>query len=353
MKIGSREIGESQPTYFIADIAANHDGDLERALNLITLAADAGADAAKFQHFRAEEIVSDKGFRELGGPSSHQATWEKSVFETYQDASLPWDWTITLAQHAREVGIDFFTSPYDLEAIDYVDQFVPAFKVGSGDITWLEAIEKMASKGKPVLLATGASSLEEVQRAVEVIRLQKAPLCVMQCNTNYTGDWDNFRHINLRVLPVFAEVFEDAVLGLSDHTPGHSTVLGAVALGARVIEKHFTDDVSRPGPDHHFSLTPDTWADMVQKTREVEAALGAANKEVAENERETVVLQRRALRFARAMQAGERILRDDLVVLRPAPSFALAPDRIDEVIGKSLRADVEFHDLVTSSVISS
>jgi N-acetylneuraminate synthase len=133
MKINGRDVGASAPTYFIADVAANHDGSLERALELMTLAKAAGADAAKFQHFRADHIVSDKGFRELGGQQSHQATWSKSVYEVYQDASLPWDWTKPLADHAASIGIDFFTSPYDIEAIDFVDAFVPAYKIGSGD----------------------------------------------------------------------------------------------------------------------------------------------------------------------------------------------------------------------------
>ena len=135
MRIGTRELGENQPTYFIADIAANHDGVLDKALELISLAAEAGADAAKFQHFRADHIVSDKGFRELGGQQSHQSSWSQSVYEVYKKASLPWEWTEPLAQRAAEAGIDFFTSPYDIEAIDFVDPFVPAYKIGSGDIT--------------------------------------------------------------------------------------------------------------------------------------------------------------------------------------------------------------------------
>ena len=352
MKIGNRELGPQSPTYFIADVAANHDGVLDKALELMTLAKDAGADAAKFQHFRADHIVSDKGFRELGTQQSHQSTWSKSVYEVYRDASLPWEWTKPLADHAQSIGIDFFTSPYDLEAIDFVDEFVPAYKVGSGDISWLEAIDHMASKGKPILLATGASTLEEVQRAVATVARHGVPYSVMQCNTNYTGVVENLRHIHLNVLNTYREEFPEAILGLSDHTHGDVTVLGAVAMGARVVEKHFTDDVTHEGPDHHFSMTPTTWSDMVERTRELEAALGSGDKVIADNEQETVVIQRRGLRFARDMAGGEVIQGSDLVALRPATPGIITPDAVDSVVGKTLRDDVVFHDIVTPEILT-
>jgi len=167
--IGNHIIGEEHPTYFIADIAANHDGDLERAKLLIRLAKEAGADAAKFQNFRAPKIVSDYGFKSMGGQVSHQASWKKSVFEVYQDASIPFEWTPILKEECDKVGIDYFSSPYDFDAIDMLDAYVPAYKIGSGEIDWLEALERIARKGKPVLLATGAATIGEVQRAVHTI----------------------------------------------------------------------------------------------------------------------------------------------------------------------------------------
>ena len=351
MDIAGKPVGGSHPTYFIADVAANHDGVLDRALELMTLAKEAGADAAKFQHFRADHIVSDKGFRELGGQQSHQATWSKSVYEVYRDASLPWDWTQPLADHAKSIGIDFFTSPYDIEAIDFVDEYVPAYKIGSGDITWLEAIDHMASKGKPVILATGAATLPEVENAVKTIARHGVPYSVMQCNTNYTGAQENLHHIHLNVLNTYREKFPEAVLGLSDHTHGHVTVLGAVAMGARIIEKHFTDDVTKEGPDHHFSMTPATWKEMVERTRELESALGSVIKVVADNEKETVVIQRRGLRFARDMSAGETISAGDIVALRPATPGSITPDHAGEVIGSTLTKDVAFHDIVRSDLL--
>jgi sialic acid synthase SpsE len=342
IRIGTHWIGENHPTYFIADIAANHDGSLERAKQLIRLAKQAGADAAKFQNFHAPKIVSDYGFRNLGGQQSHQAAWEKPVYEVYQQASVPFDWTEELKACCDAEGIDYFSSPYDFEAIDRLEPYMPAYKIGSGEITWPEALERMACKGKPIILATGASDIGEVQRAVHAILMHNQQLVLMQCNTNYTASLENFDHIHLNVLKTYRVMFPQVVLGLSDHTPGHATVLGAVALGARAVEKHFTDDNNRVGPDHKFAMNPESWAAMVENTRQLERALGAPDKFVAGNEQETVVLQRRCLRAARDLPAGTVLTRDMIDVLRPAPHDAIMPYDIELVLGKRLQEAVLF-----------
>lgn len=340
IRIGNHLIGNEHPTYFIADIAANHDGSLERAKLLIRLAKDAGADAAKFQNFQAAKIVSDYGFKSIGGQVSHQAKWKKSVFDVYKDASVPFDWTPDLKAECDRVGIDYFSSPYDFESIDYLDPFVPAYKIGSGDINWPEELERMARKGKPVLLATGASDIGDVQRAVRTILAVNPQLVLMQCNTNYTASLENFDHLHLRVLTTYHNMYPDLILGLSDHTPGHASVLGAVALGARVVEKHFTDDNNREGPDHAFAMNPKSWADMVENTRQLERALGSGDKFVAENEKQTFYLQRRCLRAARDLKAGEIITRDMIDVLRPVAAGAILPNEMDAVIGTKVLNDL-------------
>jgi sialic acid synthase SpsE len=340
ISIGKHIIGENHPTYFIADVAANHDGSLERAKYLIRLAKQAGANAAKFQNFRAPKIVSDYGFRNLGGQVSHQATWKKSVIEVYADASIPFEWSPELKAVCDEVGLDYFSSPYDFEATDFLDPFVPAYKIGSGEISWPEAMERIASKGKPVLLATGASTIGEVQMAVHTILPLNPQLVLMQCNTNYTASLENFNHIHLRVLNTYRSMFPQVILGLSDHTPGHAAVLGGVALGARVIEKHFTDDNDREGPDHRFAMDPDSWADMVVNTRQLERALGSADKFVAGNENETAIVQRRCLRTARPVKAGEVFTREMIDVLRPAVPGAIQPIDIQQVVGQRSLVDL-------------
>lgn len=340
LRLGKKMVGLEHPTYFVADISANHDGDLERARLLIRLCARAGADAAKFQNFRAPKIVSDRGFESLGAQLSHQARWKKSVSEVYQAASLPWEWTPALKQECEACGIEYFSAPYDLEAVDMLDPYVELFKIGSGDITWPEMLRKVAAKQKPVLLATGASEIGEVQSAVEEILKINPQLVLMQCNTNYTASLENFRHIHLNVLTTYRAMFPSVVLGLSDHTPGHATVLGAVALGARVVEKHFTDDNHREGPDHPFSMTPQSWGEMVERARELEAALGSAQKYVAGNEKDTVVVQRRCLRAVRDLRAGTILDAGMLEALRPAPPDAVMPFDLPRVVGRKLTQDL-------------
>ena len=337
MRIGKKEISHNGELYFIADIAANHDGDLDRAFALIEMAKEAGADAAKFQNFKARTIVSKNGFESLHGQLSHQAAWKKSVYETYEDASVKDDWSPRLKEKCEEVGIEYMTSPYDFESVDWADQFVNAFKIGSGDITWPDIIDYIAKKNKPILLATGASSLTDVDRAVEIIRKHHNDLVLMQCNTNYTASGENYKYINLNVLKMYAHRYPEAVLGLSDHTFGHSTVLGAIAMGARVFEKHFTDDNDRIGPDHKFSMNPATWRDMVKSANEVYQALGDGIKKIEDNERDTVAIQRRAFYYVHNMKKGDMVTEKDIYPLRPVHEDSVLPYEKEMILGKKIK----------------
>ncbi|MDH5507137.1 MAG: N-acetylneuraminate synthase family protein [Anaerolineae bacterium] len=342
IKIGNQMIGANHPTYFIADIAANHDGDLDRAIKLIRLAKEAGADAAKFQNFRAAQIVSDYGFKAMGKQVSHQAGWTKSVFEVYDAASVSFEWTPVLKEACEEFGIHYYSSPYDYEAIDHLDPYVPAYKAGSGLISWPEALVRMAKKDKPFIMATGASDMGDVVRAVRAVQAVNKQVILMQCNTNYTASPDNYDHLHINVLKTYAVMFPDVVLGLSDHTHSVAPVLGAVALGARVIERHFTDSNEREGPDHKFALNPENWAKMVAETRILERTLGSSDKFVAGNEQETYQLQRRCLRAGREIKAGEVFTREMIDVLRPATPGALMSWDMNEVIGMRARVDMPY-----------
>ena len=351
IKIKNKLINKNSPTYFIADIAANHDGSLSRAVKLIRLCAKAGANAAKFQHFKAETIVSDFGFRKLG-KITHQKKWKKSVFDVYKKASINNDWTKILKRECDKNKIDFLTAPYDLDYVDSVSKFIPAFKIGSGDITWIEIVKKIAKKNKPVLLATGASTLNDVRRAVKEIRKFNKKIILMQCNTNYTADHKNHNHLNLNVLKQFNKIFKDKViLGLSDHTSGHNSVLGAVALGARVVEKHFTDSNSRQGPDHKFSMNPTTWKNMVDETRILETSLGDGNKVIEKNEKESVIVQRRSIRAAKDLYKNDKIKKSSLVFLRPAPKNSLPPFEKNKILNKFLKKNIKKGDIINWSKI--
>ena len=343
-KINNNFIGEGYPTYFIADIAANHDGDINRAKRLIELAKKAGADAVKFQHHDVRKYVSDKGFKSLGGKFSHQKSWDKSIFEVYKDAEVPINWTEELKKHAEDINVDFFSTPYDLEMVDHLDAFVPAYKIGSGDLAWHEMIKKVGSKNKPVFLATGASTLNEVKESMQVLKKINNNICLMQCNTNYTADETNFNYLNLRVINEYKKEFPNILYGLSDHTLGSVSVLVAVGMGIHAVEKHFTDDNDRPGPDHPFSMNPVSWKEMVDATRLAEKSLGDGVKKVEDNEKETVILQRRSIRLINDKKNGEILTRNDIEFQRPSPSDSLNINEIDKVINKKINKNLQKGD---------
>ena len=341
-KIGNTLISDKSKTYFIADIGANHDGSLLRAKKLIKLCAESGANAAKFQHFAAQSIVSDYGFKSMGSQQSHQSEWKKSVFEVYKDASINIDWTSELKDTCDKAGIDFMTSPYSFDLVDAVDKYLSAYKIGSGDASWLEIIDYVLEKGKPTLLATGACDLDDVKRMMELALSKTSDIVLMQCNTNYTGSIENSNYCNLNVLKTYNQMYPNTVLGLSDHTQGHTTVLGSIALGARVIEKHFTDNNNQEGPDHGFAMNPISWSEMVDRSYELLSALGDGTKRVEENEKQAYQVQRRCLRASSNLKKNHIITKSDLDPLRPIGDGAFQPFQENELIGKKLKRDVKY-----------
>lgn len=343
-KINKKIISENAPTYFIADIGANHDGNLARAKKLIKLCANAGADAAKFQHFKAETIVSNYGFKKLK-IKTHQSKWKKDVYEVYKKASINPSWTNELKKTCKKYNIDFFTSPYDLNYVDDLNKDVCAFKIGSGDITWLEIIEKISRKKKPVIIACGASNVIDVDRAIKLIKKNNKKIVLMQCNTNYTGQQNNLEYVNLNVLDTFKKKYKNSIiLGLSDHTFGHVAVLGAVAKGARVIEKHFTDNNKRIGPDHHFAMNPKTWKEMVKATRDLEKTLGDGIKKVEKNEINAKIVQQRSIRAIKLIKKGDKLKRKDLICLRPKSNQGLEPYFLSKILGTKAKKNIKKHE---------
>lgn len=346
-KINNKIISKNSKAYFIADIAANHDGSLLRAKKLIKLAARSGANAAKFQHFKAETIVNKKEFDKMN-KLSHQSLWKESVFEVYKKASINNQWNQELLEECKKNKIDFMTAPYDLDYVDQLNKFICAYKIGSGDITWKEIIEKISKKNKPVILATGASNFYEVINAVKIIKKFNKKIVLMQCNTNYTNNINNFKYINLNVLKLYKKYFKnEVILGLSDHTPEYTTVLGAIALGAKVIEKHFTDDNLRHGPDHKFSMNPKNWNKMIIESRNLENALGNGSKVIEKNEKETSLIQRRGVYASRNLKKGEILKRNMTICLRPKPTNSISPFEIDKFIGKALIKNINQYEFIS------
>jgi len=339
-KIGKKFISDNSPAYFIADIASNHDGSLTKAKELIHMAAENGADAAKFQNFFAATLVSDYGFKKLRNIKSHQSFWSDSAFNIYKKNEVPLKWTESLFNTCKKYNIEYLTAPYDSEVIPYLNKFLCAWKIGSGDITWHDNVIKMAQTKKPVIISTGASNLSEIKKIYKKIIKVNKKICLMQCNTNYSADKSNFKYINLNVLKSFKLSFKNVILGLSDHTLDCETVLGAVALGARIIEKHFTDNNNNIGPDHKFSMNPRTWREMIDRTRNLEDSMGDGVKKLEKNEINTVILQRRCIRINKNLIKGHILKKNDLDFLRPCPKDAIPPYEYEKIINKKINKDL-------------
>ena len=333
LTIAGREIGDDFPMYSIAEIGSNFDGDLDRAKYLIDLAVDfCGVDAVKFQSFKAETIVSGAGFKNR--KDGFQAKWGRSVYDVYKSAEFPRQWHAELFEYCTLKGVPFLSAPYDYEAVDLLEELgVAAYKIGSGDITWLDFLEYIGSKGKPIILSTGASSLAEVDEAVRAINKSgNNKIVLLQCVTNYPS---SFESANVAAMRAMGETFGLPV-GYSDHTPGSIVALCARAMGGCLIEKHFTDDKGRPGPDHSFAMDHHDFKKMVEEIRLLEKTIGNPHKVLYEEESVTVDLQRRCLRVKNDLQVGHKVTNADVDILRPAPRGSLLPKHINDVIGMTL-----------------
>ena len=335
IKIGNKIIGDTHPTYFIAEIGANFDGSIEKAKHLIDAAKKAGADCAKFQTFSTPRIVSEGGFSHMQLKGVH-GSWGRTVSEVFKDAEFPVAWHKEIADYCKVVGIDFSTSPYFKEAVDLcVDLDVPFIKIGSGDITWLEMLDYIARKGKPVMLATGDATMSEIDEAVRTIEATgNKDLVLMQCITNYPSKIES---ANVNVLKTYQSAF-DVLTGYSDHAPGHVVALASVVIGGRVIEKHFTLNKTDKGPDHPHSMEPQEFRFMVDSIREVERAMGSTRKEVVAEEGETVYVQRRCLYAKQDLKKGHIMTSEDIDILRPA--LGIPPKFKPMIILKECKEDI-------------
>jgi sialic acid synthase SpsE len=336
IKIGNKIIGVGHPTYIIAEIGANFDHDINKAKKLIIAAKECGADCAKFQSFKAEKIVSAGGFAKMNLKGVH-GSWGRPVHEVFRDAEFPREWHKEIKDYCDEIGIDFSTSPYDFEAVDLCEELDLTFiKIGSGEITWLEMLEYIAKKNKPMFLATGDATMSEIDEAIRTIEATgNNNLVLMQCITNYPSKIES---ANINVLKTYQTAF-NILTGYSDHSPGPVVALGSVALGAKVIEKHFTLSNDDIGPDHPHSMNVNEFKRMVGYIRELEEAMGSTRKLVVEEESETVYVQRRGLYATKFIPKGKKIETDDISVLRPA--LGIYPKYKNIVIGRISSRDIE------------
>lgn len=340
IQIGKHKIGQDYPIYIVAEIGSNFDGSIKRAKRLVDLTVEAGADAAKFQTFRAETIINKEAFTTS---SSFQAKWNKPVWDVYKAAQFPFEWHREISDYCASKGIGFLTSPYDWEAVEMLENLgVPAYKVGSGEVTNLKFLKFLASKRRPIIMGCGASTMEEIDEAVKTIRSAgNDDIILLQCVTMYPAPFDQS---NIRAMVTLRDTFQCQV-GYSDHTPGDIVPLGAVALGACVIEKHFTDDKTRKGPDHAFAMDTHDFKNMAHSIRILGSALGSPIKDVAPCEFETVILQRRSLFASCAIPKGTKIAEKMINILRPQKG--LLPKYKSLVIGRIAREDIKAGDPIT------
>jgi sialic acid synthase SpsE len=343
--LGGREIGNGRPCYVIAEAGSNHNRDLDTAKRLIDAARDAGCDAVKFQTYSGRALYSTKA------PDFDYLTplTSKKPHELLEDISLPREWQPLLAEHCRDRGIEFLSTPFDVDAIDELDRLdVAAFKVASFELVDLPLIESMGSRRRPLILSTGMATLGEIEEALEAARRGGASqFCILQCASLYPAPP---AIMNLRTIDTMKAAFNVPV-GLSDHTLGIHVAIAAVAMGADLIEKHFTLDRTHPGPDHPFAIEPDDLQRLVAQVRDVEAALGDGVKR-GPTELEAAEMYTKARRSVVAacdIPAGTEITREMLTIKRPG--FGIKPKFIDAVVGRVARIDIEADDIVTWEMV--
>lgn len=333
--------------FVIAEIGSNHNGSLDEAYRLIDAAAAAGASAAKFQSYSADTLYSTKAprlteMKDFGGDDG-----QITPHELISRLQMPREWHARLAGRCVERGIEFMSTPFDLEAVDQLDPFVKRHKIASFDLTYKQLIQKVATCGKPVVLSTGHAFLGEVEAAISwVVEVDPTvPITLLHCVSQYPT---RFVDVNLRAMTTLAGAFGLPV-GLSDHTLGIEVAVAAVALGACVLEKHFTGDHRQPGPDHSFALEPPALADLVRCAGHVRDALGDGMKLPTKSEDENRLLARRSLHTAADLDQGHELRPVDIAVLRPGTG--LAPALLDLVVGRRLRAGLSAGTPITWDVL--
>lgn len=344
IRIAGRTIGPDHPPYIIAELSANHNGKLETALRIVEEAKKAGADAVKLQSYKPDTITlncDNDEFRIHGG------LWDgRTLYDLYEEAHMPWEWHKPLFEHARKLGITIFSSPFDNSAVDLLESLgAPAYKIASFEAIDLPLIKYTAGTGKPMIISTGMANVDEIERAIAAAREGGCKqLAILHCVSGYPAPADEY---NLRTIGDMAERF-GVVTGLSDHTLDNTTAIASVALGARIIEKHFTLNRNGGGPDDSFSLEPMEMAALCTGARTAWDALGAVTYERMSSEQSNAKF-RRSLYFVRPLKAGDRITADSIRSVRPG--FGLEPRFFDEIVGLRVNADVDYGSPVAWSSI--
>jgi N-acetylneuraminate synthase len=342
IKIDDRDIGAEHPPYIIAEMSANHNGSIENAFKIIEAAKQSGADAVKLQTYRPDTITlncDSEDFRIHGG------LWDgRTLYDLYEEAHMPWEWHAPLFAHARKQGITIFSSPFDNTAVDLLEDLnAPAYKIASFEAVDHALIKYVASTGKPMIISTGMADAEEIQEAINAAREGGCKeLAILHCVSGYPAPAEDY---NLRTIPDLIQRF-GLVTGLSDHTLDNTTAITSVAMGASIIEKHFTLNRSGGGPDDSFSLEPAELAALCKDSKTAWAALGKVDYGRKPSEEGNVKF-RRSLYFVKDLKAGDVITADAVRSVRPG--FGVAPKYIQQMVGRRVKDDVQIN---TAAVFS-
>lgn len=335
LSIAGRGVGDEFPVYVIAELSANHHGDLGRAKAIIEAAADSGADAIKLQTYTADTMTlcsDNEPFQIKGG-----TLWDgRTLHALYEDAMTPWEWHPELVEHARSVGLDWFSSPFDESAVDFLEALdMPVHKVASFEIGHIPLLRKIAATGKPVIMSTGIAADDDIQLALRTLRQHGAgPIALLKCTSAYPASPDD---ANLAHIPHYRSRY-DVVAGLSDHTLGTAVPVAAVALGAKVVEKHLTLSRADTGPDSAFSLEPHEFSALVSQIRIAERSIGSADAPLTKKQIASQVFAR-SIFVTQAIRAGETFTHANLRIVRPG--HGLHPKHLDEILGRVAAADLD------------
>ncbi len=334
LKIKDRFIGENYPTYIIAEMSANHAQDFNRAIEIIHAAKESGADCIKIQTYTPDTMTidSDKEYFQI-----KEGTWKgENLYQLYQKAYTPWEWQGRLKEEAEKVGLDFLSTPFDHTSVDFLEGLgVDFYKIASFELVDIPLIKYIASKGKPIILSTGMGTLGEIEEAVRAVRSQgNEQLCLLRCSSAYPAIPDD---MNLKTMQNMAETF-GVVVGLSDHSLGSIAAITAVAMGAKVIEKHFCLSREIKNPDSSFSMEPGEFKKMVEDIREAEKAIGTVSYELSEREEQSRIF-RRSIFAVKDIAKGEAFTKENIRIIRPGNG--LPPKYFDEIIGKTAGENIE------------
>lgn len=344
--VGNRKIGDGHPAYIIAEMSANHAGSIENAKKIIRSAKEAGADCVKLQTYTPDTITMDcdNDYFHIGN-----GTWKgENLYQLYGKAYTPWEWHSELKAEADSVGIDFFSTPFDFTAVDFLEELgVEFYKIASFELVDIPLIEYVASKGKPIIMSTGMSTLAEIDEAVTAIRKQgNNQIALLRCASAYPAITDE---MNLMTMKNMGEVFGVPV-GLSDHSMGSVGAVTSVALGGKIIEKHFCLDRAIENPDSSFSMNPEEFAKMVEDIRQAEKAIGIVKYGATEQEKSNVVF-RKSIFAVKDIKKGEKLTNENVRVIRPG--YGLKPKYYKKILGQYALRDLNRGTPITFDSIGS